>query len=84
MSGRTPVWALVLGGLFILVGVWVLIQGLSCASVTSSIPGGSGSLFSGLSGVCTTYEWGGAFLLILGLVLIVVPAVASSGKRRRR
>ena len=74
--GGTPVWAFVVGGLFILAGLGSLLNGLACAALTNSLPSG-GSAPTGVSQFCGTYEWGGALLLVLGIALPVGVVLAS-------
>jgi hypothetical protein len=85
----TPVWAFVVGGLFILAGLWALLNGLACAALTNSLPSG-GSAPTGVSQFCGTYEWGGVLLLVLGIALPIGAVLASrhgrgsSGRAIRR
>ena len=87
--GGTPVWAFVVGGLFILAGLWALLNGLACAALTNSLPWG-GSEPTGVSQFCGTYEWGGVLLLVLGIALPIGAVLASrhgrgsSGRAIRR
>ena len=77
--GGTPVWAFVVGGLFVLVGLWALLNGLACAALASSLPSGSSgpSVPTGVSQFCGTYEWGGAALLVIGIALPIGAVLAS-------
>jgi hypothetical protein len=74
--GNTPVWAFVVGALFVLAGLWSLLNGLACAAITSSLPPGSGPA-PAVSQFCGTYEWGGALLLVLGIALPIGAVLAS-------
>ncbi len=73
--GSTPVWALVVGGLFALAGAWMIVNGLTCQSAVNMVPGGT--LGTGVSGICSTYEWGGAALLVVGILIPLVALLAS-------
>ncbi len=75
--GGAPVWAFVIGALFVLAGLWALLNGLACADLTSSLPGGPGA-GSGISGFCGTYEAGGALLIVLGIAIPVVAVLRRS------
>ena len=74
--GRSPIWAFVVGALFVLAGLWALLSGLACAALTNSLPSG-GSAPTGVSQFCGTYEWGGALLLVLGIALPIGAVLAS-------
>ena len=74
--GATPVWAFVVGALFVPAGLWALLSGLACAALTNSLPSG-GSAPTGVSQFCGTYEWGGALLLVLGIALPIGAVLAS-------
>ncbi|MHB8430198.1 MAG: hypothetical protein ACYDDZ_06660 [Acidimicrobiales bacterium] len=74
--GGTPVWAFAAGALFVLVGAWALLNGLACAALTSSLPPSPGP-GSSVSQFCGTYEWGGAFLVALGILIPLVAILAS-------
>jgi hypothetical protein len=73
-SGSTPVWAFVVGGLFVLAGLWALLNGIACAALLRSVGPSSPS---SPSPFCGTYEWGGALLLVLGIALPIGVLLAS-------
>jgi hypothetical protein len=75
--GNAPVWAFVVGALFVLAGLWALLNGLACAAITNSLPSGSSGPATGVSQFCGTYEWGGALLLVLGIALPIGAVLAS-------
>ena len=79
-SGNPPVWAFVVGGLFVLAGLWALLNGIACAALLNSV-GPSGPTPSA-SQFCGTYEWGGALLLVLGIALPIGAVLASRHGRR--
>jgi len=72
--GASPVWAFVVGALFVLAGLWALLNGLACAALLNSA---GPSMTSGPSQFCGTYEWGGALLLVLGIALPIGVVLAS-------
>jgi hypothetical protein len=72
--GATPVWVFVVGALFVLAGLWALLNGIACAALLNSV---GPSIPSGPSQFCGTYEWGGALLLVLGIALPIGVALAS-------
>lgn len=78
--GATQVWAFVVGALFVLAGLWSLLNGLACAALTNPLPSG-GSAPTGVSQFCSTYEWGGALLLVLGIALPIGAVLASRSGR---
>ena len=73
-SGTTPVWAFVVGALFVLAGLWALLNGIACAALLNSV---GPSMASVPSQFCGTYEWGGALLLGLGIALPIGVVLAS-------
>ena len=76
--GGTSIWVVVIGLLFVLVGLWALFNGLACAAVTNSLTNG---MLNGASQFCTTYEVGGALLLVLGIVLALGSVLAPRYRR---
>jgi hypothetical protein len=74
--GGSPVWAFIVGGLAALAGAWLLLNGLACTDVTSSLPSGA-TVPTGVSQFCSTYEWGGAALLAVGILIPVVALLVS-------
>jgi hypothetical protein len=72
--GAAPVWAFVVGGLFVLAGLWALLNGIACAALLNSV---GPSMPSGPSQFCGTYEWGGAVLVVLGIALPIGAVLAS-------
>ena len=78
-SGNPPVWAFVVGALFVLAGLWALLNEIACAALLNSV---GPSMPSGPSQFCGTYEWGGALLLGLGVALPIDAVLGSRHESR--
>ena len=72
--GASPAWAFVVGAVFVLAGLWALLNGIACAALLNWL---GHRRPSGPSQFCGTYEWGGALLLGLGIALPIGVVLAS-------
>jgi hypothetical protein len=75
----------ILGGLIAMVGIWLLVDGISCVQAINALVGGN---IGGLESTCYTYEAGGVATLLLAVGIIVAGVLSSrssgrSGRRRR-
>lgn len=81
-GGTGAIAGAIIGGLLMIAGIGLLVEGISCNAALTALPGTTTSLNS----LCSTYEYGGlATLVVAGVIMvaIVLTSRRSSSHGRR-